>query len=314
MPSALPLVTVLIPAYNSERYLDETLDSACRQSFADIEILVIDDGSKDGTADLVRRWTGKDSRIQLFQQPNGGVSSARNRGLAEAKGRYIAFLDADDLWAPDKLAAQLAVFERADVGLVHTGVMDIDADGQPCPPVEPWGKGEGRVFETLLTSNFICCSSVMIKVELLQPPHARFMAGRLSEDWLLWCELSTRCAFGYVDRPLVRYRVHSGGTSRNHAAMLEAELLCREDFLHLAQRLGSPRERHAATAALFRASCHASKYALRQQRRPQAWAHWKRALTLLPPTTSAFGRLASVFVKLCIDTCRHRTSATASKP
>lgn len=312
MASSPPLITVLIPAYNSERYLDETLASACGQTFTDIEILVIDDGSKDGTADLVRRWMGKDSRIHLFQQPNGGVSSARNRGLAEAKGRYIAFLDADDLWDPDKLAAQLTVFERADVGLVHTGVMDIDAEGQPCPPVEPWGKGEGHVFETLLIANFICCSSVMIKFELLQPPHARFMVGRLSEDWLLWCELSTRCEFGFVDRPMVRYRVHSGGTSRNHTTMLEAELLCREDFLQLAHRLGSPTERHAATAALFRANCHASKFALRQQRRSQAWAHWKRALTLMPPTAQAFGRLASVFVKLCTNVCRHSTSATAS--
>lgn len=308
MPSSLPLVTILIPAYNAVRYIAETLHSVCGQTFSDFEILVIDDGSKDDTADLVRQWIEKDSRIQLMQQPNGGVSSARNRGLAEAKGRYIAFIDADDLWEPDKLAAQLALFARADVGLVHTGVLDIDSQGQPCPPEEPWGKGEGHVFEALLRSNFICCSSVMVKAGLIQPPHSGFLVGRLSEDWLLWGELSTRCEFAFVDRPLVRYRVHPGGASRNRTAMMEAELLCREDFLRLAQRLGSPSERHTAKTALFRAYCHASKYALGQLDRPQAWAHWKRALALMPPKVSHFSRLASVFIKLCFNSRRPETT------
>jgi len=85
MTSSPPLVTVLVPAFNAARYIDETLESARTQTISDLEILVIDDGSKDETSDLIRRWQEKDLRIRLISQANGGVSSARNRGLREAK-------------------------------------------------------------------------------------------------------------------------------------------------------------------------------------------------------------------------------------
>ena len=302
MTSSPPLVTVLVPAFNAARYIDETLESARTQTISDLEILVIDDGSKDETSDLIRRWQEKDLRIRLISQANGGVSSARNRGLREAKGRYIAFLDSDDLWSPDKLEAQLNVFDQTSAGLVHTCVEDMDANGQPCPPAEPWGRAEGRVFGNLLKANFICCSSVMVKAELIQPPHPGFAIGRLSEDWLLWGELSTRCTFGFVDRPLVRYRVHPAGTSRNLPAMLEAELMCRKDLLQLARQVGSPTEIKTAQAGLFRAYCHAAKHALKRRRRAEAWMHWRQAITLMPPTLSAFSRLASVLAKLMLPT------------
>ncbi len=296
-----PQVSILIPAYNSARYIAETLQSAQAQTVTEIEILVIDDGSQDDTQAVVHAFSEKDGRIRLIQQMHEGTSAARNRGLTEAKGRFIAFLDSDDLWAPDKLEAQLAVFARTNAGLVHTGVADMDAEGNPCPPVEPWGRSEGRVFDTLLRSNFICCSSVMVTAELLQPPHPRFLVGRLCEDWLLWTELSTQCSFAYVDRPLVHYRIHAGGASRNHEAFRDAELLCRLDFLELAKRVGSPSEIKIARKALFHTYCSASKRALRRDQRPEAWSHWKRARALMPPTPESLVRLVSVLLKYGFD-------------
>lgn len=301
-----PIVTVLIPAFNAECHLSEALRSACNQTVKELEILVIDDGSGDGTAALVRQWIEKDARIRLLEKANGGVSSARNLGLSEARGTYIAFLDADDIWAPDKLEAQLACFATGDVGLVHTGVADIDDEGRPCPAQEPWGNGEGRVFGRLLQANFICCSSVMVEADRVKPPHRGFVLGRLCEDWLLWSELALTCRFGFVDRPLVQYRVHPGGTSRNRGRMLRAEIACRRDLLHLARTLGTPAERKQGRAGLFRACCHAAKFAARQGERAEALGLCWQALRAMPPSLEAFVRLASVFIR-CVTGPRHNS-------
>lgn len=282
-----PLVTVLIPAYNAVEYLSETLASAQGQTFQGLEILVVDDGSRDGTPALVRERMAQDPRLRLIEQPNGGAASARNRGLAEARGRYIAFLDADDLWDPRKLEAQLEVFQREDVGLVHTGVVDIDPAGDPCPGQDPWGPLAGDAFGTLLLRNVICCSSVMVKAEWVCPPAQGFALGRLCEDWLLWGQLAARGRFGYVDRPLVRYRIHPGGTSRNRLAMLEGECYCRMALLDLAKRGGSSSLIRQGRKALFRACRDCTRLALKQGDRPKAWTAWRQGLMHLPFTPSA---------------------------
>ena len=100
----MPTVSVVIPAYNAEEYIAETLDSVLSQNYSDYEILVIDDGSTDHTGEVLAHYG---DRIHLFQKPNGGPASARNLGLKHARGRYIAFLDSDDLWHPEKLARQV---------------------------------------------------------------------------------------------------------------------------------------------------------------------------------------------------------------
>lgn len=109
----MPLVSIIIPAYNRARFLPETLNSALGQSIADIECIVVDDGSTDGTKDVVDRFSERDPRVRYLQQENRGPSAARNYGLAEARGRFIQFLDSDDIIVPDKLAQQLAQLDGA---------------------------------------------------------------------------------------------------------------------------------------------------------------------------------------------------------
>lgn len=282
-----PLVTVIIPAFNAERYLLETLATAQGQTFNDLEILVVDDGSRDATPDLVRKSMAQDPRIRLIEQPNTGAASARNRGLLEARGRYIAFLDADDLWEPDKLQMQIEVFQQEAVGLVHTGVLDIDPTGMPCPGQDPWTPLAGEAFATLLRQNVICCSSVMVEASLVRPPASGFAVGQLCEDWLLWGQLAATCRFGYVDRQLVRYRIHPGGTSRNRLAMLEGEYYCRKALLDLAKRRGMPSLVASGRKALFKTCREWARLALKQRDRPSAWTAWKWGLRHLPPTLSA---------------------------
>ena len=95
-----PLVSVVIPCCNAEAFLPETLGSVCGQTYRELEILVVDDGSKDRTADIAREFAARDPRVRLVQKPNGGLSSARNFGIDHARGKYLSFVDGDDLWVP----------------------------------------------------------------------------------------------------------------------------------------------------------------------------------------------------------------------
>ena len=133
--AARPLVSVVVPAYNAAWSLDETLASVCAQTYRDIEVLVVDDGSTDATADVAAAWSQRDCRVRLIRKPNGGVASARNRGLREARGVYVAPIDADDLWAPDNVERQVAALEAAGPGacMAFAHTIFIDLDGRPLP-------------------------------------------------------------------------------------------------------------------------------------------------------------------------------------
>src|SRR5438874_4376035 len=106
------LISVIIPAYNAEQFIERTIDSASQQTHRNLEIIVVDDGSTDQTASIVKRLTKKDRRLRLIRQPNAGVAAARNRGIKESRGDYLAPLDSDDLWHHTKLEKQLHVFSR----------------------------------------------------------------------------------------------------------------------------------------------------------------------------------------------------------
>ncbi|MDF2765542.1 MAG: glycosyltransferase family 2 protein, partial [Rhodospirillales bacterium] len=124
-----PLVSVVIPAFNAERFLARTLDSVSRQTYSALEIIVVDDGSLDGTAGIVRQQAALDPRVRLIRQENAGVAAARNRGIAESDGCFVAPLDADDLWHPQKIELQLRRFEeRPSAGLVYCWSIGIDEE------------------------------------------------------------------------------------------------------------------------------------------------------------------------------------------
>ena len=138
MHTAAPLVSIITPAYNAEGLLSETIESALAQTFTDFELLIADDGSKDHTVDVARRWAKLDSRVKVLTGPNGGTSSARNRALSHARGSYFALLDSDDLWHPGYLDAQLAVFRdhpEADVVTGNAYNFGGPFNGRPLKPI-----------------------------------------------------------------------------------------------------------------------------------------------------------------------------------
>lgn len=144
------LITVIVPAYNAGATLDQTLESVRSQSYRNVEILIIDDGSRDETRGIATRHAAADNRVRLISQVNAGVAAARNRGIAEARGKLIAPIDADDLWASTKLEKQIAIMDGPNVGLIYCWYAIIDADDNIKGVAEPvWS---ARVGQQMLRS------------------------------------------------------------------------------------------------------------------------------------------------------------------
>lgn len=199
-------VSVVMPAYNAARYIEASIRSVQAQSITDWELLVVVDGSADGTLKIVQRLAEEDARVRvLINGRNLGTAKSRNRGVAEAKGDWIAFLDSDDLWRRDKLEKQLALAEREPgAALLYTACAYMDENGKPYTYIL---RAKPRfTYRDLLRRNLLSCSSVMVKRELmLRYPMAE---GFMHEDYATWlqllCELP--CAYG-VDEPLLIYRL-----------------------------------------------------------------------------------------------------------
>ncbi|MBW4608850.1 MAG: glycosyltransferase [Hassallia sp. WJT32-NPBG1] len=218
----MPKVSVIIPAYNALAYLAETVDSVFKQTFSDWELLIVDDGSSDGTAAWARQIT--DSRVRLICQKNQGSSVARNTGITAAKGEYIALLDADDLWEPTKLEKQVRFLEEnPSIGLVDTWTILINQKGKSTGRIIV-SSAEGDVWKQLVQFKPVCCcdSTPLIRrscfdnVGLFNPDLPYL------EDLDMWIRLAGRYEFAAIKEPLVRYRQHPQSKSTNCKGTLEA--------------------------------------------------------------------------------------------
>jgi glycosyltransferase involved in cell wall biosynthesis/peptidoglycan/xylan/chitin deacetylase (PgdA/CDA1 family)/SAM-dependent methyltransferase len=231
------LVTVVVPAYNAERTIDETLCSARYQTHANLEILVVDDGSKDATADIVLRHAAIDSRVRLITQANGGVAAARNRGIAEAKSDLIAPLDSDDLWAPTKIEKQLQAMSQggAKVALVYTWFAVIDEKGN-VRDLEHQPLDCGPVLQRMCRGNLVGngSSPLMRKSAILEAggfdPGLRSAHAQGCEDLLLYFRISERHEFAVVPEHLTGYRRHADAMSEDALQMLRSYRLVAEEM------------------------------------------------------------------------------------
>lgn len=204
-PAVLPRVSVIVPAYNAAKTLNETLASATAQTFTDLEVIVVDDGSSDDTY-AVALATG-DDRVKVVQVPNGGVSRARNHGIQAAQGELIAFLDADDVWQPEKLAKQVqAMADALDAGLCVTAALRIDENSVPIGHI-PVTQAPDHCAALLLGAMTVgCVSSGLARRDVLE--RVGLFKPELSQcaDLDLWLRMSVATRIVIVDEPLVRYR------------------------------------------------------------------------------------------------------------
>jgi glycosyltransferase involved in cell wall biosynthesis len=216
-----PPVSVLIPAYNAQATLLQTLQSVERQSFSNLEVIVVDDGSRDQTARIAADFAARDARFRLVRQANAGAAAARNTALALARGEWIAPLDADDLWHPDKLARQMQCLKSAPQAtvLVYSWSVDIDERSMVIARRLDLDRFEGDAYAALVLTNFIGNSSVpLIRHDALAGvggwDASRTRGSQGCEDWQLYLRLAEIGDFALAPGFLIGYRQTPGSMSR----------------------------------------------------------------------------------------------------
>ena len=245
-----PLVSVIIPAYNAEKFIIKALDSVFAQTYRPIEVIVVDDGSTDGTAEIVKNCRlnkAKDAnqtKLIYIYQHNSGPSTARNTGIKAAKGKYIAFLDADDLWQKYKIKKQIELFKRdsridivfanakitrtinkktEDFIIFHREQLNKEFFGHDYLVLDPLAK--------LLKINFIPTSSVLAKKTCFKDGICFNQKRRYVEDWELWLKMSIHFTFAYIDDVCVHKKEIGDGLSSNSDSMLLSRLEVMEEAL-----------------------------------------------------------------------------------
>lgn len=224
-----PLVSVVIPAYNADAYIAQTLASVVAQTYENLEIWVVDDGSCDRTVPIVQQFAQKDGRIRLLQQLNSGVAAARNRAIAAANGEFIAPIDADDVWYPDNIARQVQAMQRggAKVGLVYAWSVDINVSGQPTGGFRAT-QISGNVHTTLIGHNFIGnASATLMRRSCLEQvggydPSLRSHDAQGCEDWDLYLRIAERYKFQVVPEFLIGYRKVDNSMSCDYRTMAKS--------------------------------------------------------------------------------------------
>jgi len=227
-----PLVSVILPAYNAERYIRDALASVCGQSYGHLEILVVDDGSTDATVRVVSDVARRDSRIRLLRQANAGVAAARNAAIDASTGLYVAPIDADDMWHAEKIAQQVACLEQAapEAGLVYTWWTIIDETGRvSVPSIRP--SEEGWVYTSLIRQNFLGNASVpLFRRRCLQDVGAYDTAmhrngGQGCEDWDLALRIAEKYPVCLLKECLTYYRKVEASMSTQTQAMVSSQAM-----------------------------------------------------------------------------------------
>lgn len=229
-----PLVSVIVPAFNAEKYIAESINSVLDQTYRHWELIVVNDGSSDRTAEITQAFAESDRRIKYVYQKNQGLAGARNTGIKNSSGELVAFLDADDLWESEKLCLQVQT-------MIETGADLVFTDGYIFTEGEPPGKlasypsnlvgcgmmdGRTQMFKHLFTSNGIPVLSVMVRKELLEKVHSFRKGYHGCEDYELWLRLARSGAVFYgMKEKLFRYRRHPNAMSFNRFNMIEKEFL-----------------------------------------------------------------------------------------
>lgn len=216
-----PLVSIVIPTYNSAHFLARTLDSCLAQTYAPCEIIVVDDGSTDGTRRLIE--SNYEGDVVYLSQANAGAAAARNKGIQAAQGDYIQFCDADDILLPDKIMRCMAVFQQAapdNLAVVYTRYQHVQADGvTPVRGMSDPPLLSGDIFCDLLgsNSNAILTSATLVRRDALLDVGLFRVDERLrnAEDWDLFLRLANRYRYAAVNDILVRYRWHEGGLTHD---------------------------------------------------------------------------------------------------
>ena len=226
------LVSIITPCYNGERFIAETIESVLGQTYTDWEMIVVDDGSRDGTARIAADYAARDGRIQLVRQSNGGTASARNNAMRRARGQYIALLDADDVWDGNFLERQLSFMQKKRAACVCCAYRHIDEHSNeiqhptvPMPRIEP---------KDMAVMNRVGCLTGLYDAK----PHGKVFLHEelrsIRDDYAYWYDIIQKTGVAYGNPEiLASYRVLSGSTTGNKLALVSKQYHFYRHYLRL---------------------------------------------------------------------------------
>ena len=212
----MPRVSVIIPTYNRAHFIVDAIESVLAQTFKNKEIVIVDDGSTDNTKEIL---SGLQDRVRYIYQENSGPTCARNRGILASNAEYIAFLDSDDIWLPEKLEVQIARFKlKRELGLVYSDAYRFFSDKTTMEPETEFSRlkpHSGWTFEHLFRDNFVHTSTVVVRKRCLEKVGVFDEGGNFvpAEDYDLWLRIAARYQIDYINKPLIKYRDHSANIS-----------------------------------------------------------------------------------------------------
>lgn len=226
-----PLVSVIMPAYNAEKYIEQAIRSVQKQTVRSWELIVVDDCSTDKTAEQIRRLAAEDMRIiPVYSETNHGAAESRNIALRQCRGEFVALLDADDVWHPQKLERELERARETDADLVYSSYAMIDEQGTRC--FSDFIVEESTDLQSMLNCNTIGCSTVLMKAKVLEK--RPFVTDFYHEDYVMWLSLlQAGCKAVGVRDILVDYRVARGSRSFNKLKSAKNRWRVYRDYLKL---------------------------------------------------------------------------------
>lgn len=224
------LVSVVIATYNMGHYLPQAVESVLAQSYANVDVQIVDDGSTDETPTIVQQWEAH-PRVRVHRQTNGGQARAKNRGVALSGGAFVAFLDADDVWLPEKLSWQMPLFSgRPELGVVYSDYERMDGEGRPLQ------KGtiemhRGWISGALLIDNFVGFPTAVVRRACFEQLGTFDETLGMGIDYDLWLRFSAHYQFDFVPRPTARYRIWAGQMSKNYRKRYECAIRIMQSFI-----------------------------------------------------------------------------------
>jgi glycosyltransferase involved in cell wall biosynthesis len=293
--SESPAVSVVIAAFNAERTITETLESIAAQTFRDFEVIVVDDGSTDRTPKIAAGF----SQTICLRQPNRGQPAARNRGIAAARGGYVAFVDADDLWKPEKLEKQVKFLAaHPESGMVYSDaeVFDAASGNTICRVSQKCRLHEGDVLERLLLKSFIPSPTPMVRRALFSQTGVFDEAPELAigEDWNMWLKIAACSSVGVVREPLAKVRMHAA--SMTSTANVETSLKAKRLIVERAVQRNPERLSTFKARALIELEISAGMRYLRLGKPSNARALFAAVLRERPASLSAQVGMAATWM------------------
>ncbi len=220
------MISVIIPAYNAEHTIWETVESVWQQTFLDYEIIIIDDGSRDQTLEVLNKIAVQDKRVKVFSYENAGACVARNLGISHATGEFIAFLDSDDLWTRDKLELQLAALQKhPEAGIAYSWTCTMYKQGESLRFMQcNTSLYEGNIYPNLLISNFIGSgSNILARRQAIESVEGFDTTLKACQDWDYYLRLAARWSFVLVPKNQILYRQSSRGTITSNVDVMEEQ-------------------------------------------------------------------------------------------